>query len=356
MDTLIANPQDQRTELNSQRRQVDFDTYDVTVDELLRRVEKGRIDVAPAYQRKFRWDEARQSALIESIFLGIPIPPLFMATNVEAGQAHSWEVVDGLQRVTTLVRFAGNEKARDKIGVGDETLELTSLDKLTTFEGFDFNSLPSDMQTLFEDRPLKVIVLNDKSEARVRFDLFERINTGGIRLTPQEVRECVFRGAFIDMLEELAKRPNFLSTIRVSEGNQNDGTREEFVLRFFAYLENYQNFDHAVKGFLDDFTIASKSRPERQRRSRIFDRTFNFLSKCFPEGIKGRTGVTPVNMYEGVAVGAALALQQVPRLAPPENVEWVYGSGLRPFISGATNTRARVKGRIEFCRDKFLGN
>lgn len=355
MDILTANAQDQRLELNSQRRQVDFDTYDVTVDELLRRVERGRIDVAPAYQRKFRWDSARQSALVESIFLGIPIPPLFMATNAEAGQAHSWEVVDGLQRVTTLVRFAGSEKARERIGVGAEVLELSSLDKLRTFDGFTFEALPSDMQSLFEDRPLKVIVLNDKSEARVRFDLFERINTGGIRLTHQEVRECVFRGPFVDMLTELAQRDEFLSTIRLSEGNQNDGTREEFVLRFFAYLENYENFVHAVKEFLDDFTIASQAKSEIARRTKIFDQTFKFLSKCFPGGIKGRTGVTPVNMFEGVAVGAGLALQVNPRLAVPDNTDWLLGAGLRPFISGATNTRGRVKGRIEYCRDRFLG-
>ena len=347
---------DQRKELNRQRRQVDFDTYDITVDELLRRVERGRIDVAPAYQRKFQWDTARQSALVESIFLGIPVPPLFMATNAGLNQASNWEVVDGLQRVTTLVNFAGSEKAREKIHMVGPPLVLKDMEKLATFEGASFTRLPDDLRSLFEDRPLKIVVLNDKSDARVRFDLFERINTGGIKLSHQEVRECVFRGPFVDLLTSLAADPEFNIVVRLAENNQNDGTREEFVLRFFAYLENYLQFEHAVKGFLDDFTIANQSKAEVARRRRIFSTTFGYLARCFPAGLKSRKGVTPVNLFEGVSVGAALALTENSKIAPPDDLSWTNGSDLRKFISGATNTRGRVRGRIEYCRDRFLGN
>jgi hypothetical protein len=277
-----------------------------------------------------------------------------MATNAEAGQANSWEVVDGLQRVTTLVHFAGSERAKSKIGMEGKTLHLAALDKLTTFEGVGFDSLPGDLQSLFEDRPLKVVVLNDKSNVRVRFDLFERINTGGIRLTHQEVRECVSRGPFIDMLDELASRDHFNSVIRLSESNQSDGTREEFVLRFFAFLENYQNFEHAVKDFLDDFTIAARDKPETLKRARVFDRTFKFLERCFPDGIRSRKGLTPVNLFEGIAVGAALALQQKPRLAVPQSLDWINSPELKASTGGGANTRNRVRGRIEYCRDRFL--
>src|SRR5690349_17589901 len=103
------DPSNQRIQLAEERRQVDFDTYDVTVDELLRRVSSGRIDIATEYQRQFRWDVTRQSRLIESVLLGIPVPPLFMATNKVPGELSSWEVVDGLQRIMTLINFAGDE-------------------------------------------------------------------------------------------------------------------------------------------------------------------------------------------------------------------------------------------------------
>src|SRR5664279_5228048 len=88
----------QRQQLAEQRRKVDFDTYDVTVDELVRRVERRKIEIAPIYQRQFRWNDERQSRLIESLMLGIPVPPLFMATNLAPDQQSQWEIVDGLQR------------------------------------------------------------------------------------------------------------------------------------------------------------------------------------------------------------------------------------------------------------------
>ncbi|WP_426773552.1 DUF262 domain-containing protein, partial [Pseudomonas aeruginosa] len=87
----------QRLQLQEQRRKVDFDSYDINVDELVRRVAKKRIEIAPAYQRQFRWDGVRQSRLVESLLLGIPVPPLFMATNVDDLKGTTWEVVDGLQ-------------------------------------------------------------------------------------------------------------------------------------------------------------------------------------------------------------------------------------------------------------------
>ncbi len=151
-----------------QRRKVDFDTYDVTVDELLRRVAAGRIDIAPVYQRQFRWDPPRQSRLIESVLLGIPVPPLFMATNQEADRVTQWEVVDGLQRLLTLVNFAGNDNAREVSGIlSQHRLKLKGLDKLETFAGATYADLPDDIQAALLDRPMKVIVLNDKSDLQV---------------------------------------------------------------------------------------------------------------------------------------------------------------------------------------------
>ncbi len=84
------------TQLGNLRRQVDFDTYDITVQQLVTMVEQSAIDVAPVYQRQFRWNAERRSALIESIFLGVPVPSLFMASNKDG----TWELVDGVQRLS----------------------------------------------------------------------------------------------------------------------------------------------------------------------------------------------------------------------------------------------------------------
>ncbi len=206
---------DRRDQLMEQRRKVDYDSYDVTVDELLRRLESGRIDIAPVYQRQFRWDPERQSRLIESVFLGIPVPHLFMATNTGAGARNTWEVVDGLQRLLTLVNFAGEPAVRTAAGLGGNPLALTGLDKLTKFLKARFLQLPADIRDTLLDRPFKVIVLNDKSDLQVRYDLFERLNTGGISLTAQEIRECVYRGEFINLLSELASLQEFKTVVKL---------------------------------------------------------------------------------------------------------------------------------------------
>lgn len=351
---MAVNPSQQREQLAAQRRKVDFDSYDITVDDLVRRVSKARIEIAPAYQRQFRWDAVRQSRLIESLMLGIPVPPLFMATNVDASEGNSWEVVDGLQRLLTLVNFTGDSDARLSVGLEGSPLVLKGLEKLTLLEDRGFAALPRDIQTGLEDRPMRVIVLNDKSDLQVRFDLFERLNTGGIRLTDHEVRECVFMGEFINMLSDLADSDDFKTVVKLPASNWKDGTPAEYVLRFFAFNERYGSFEHSVKDFLNDYCEFGAANPDVSRRSFLFAQTFRFLAECFPEGIKSRKGITPVNLFEGLAVGASLALTRRPDLAVPSTLDWVTSSDIKKVTTGATNSRARVTGRIELSRDHFL--
>ncbi len=348
------DPGKQRSQLQEQRRKVDFDSYDITVEELVRRVARGRIEIAPAYQRQFRWGDERQSRLIESLFLGIPVPPLFMATNVEEDEGTTWEVVDGLQRLLTLVNFLGDKDARERARLDNTPLRLTGLDILKSLDGQTANDLPADLYDSLSDRPMKVIVLNDKSDLQVRFDLFERLNTGGIRLTDHEVRESVFMGEFVDLLSELAATNAFRTVVSLPKPRMLDGTPQDFVLRFFAFLERYTSFEHSVKDFLNDFCRDAAANPELEERRRKFSITFSFLADAFPSGLKTRSGVTPVNLYEGVCVGAALAIEINPHLPIPSNTDWVNSPTLKSFTTVGTNDRSRVIGRIEYCRDHFL--
>jgi hypothetical protein len=350
-----VDPMEQRTQLQKQRRKVDFDTYDITVDELVRRVRVGRIEIAPAYQRQFRWNDQRQSRLIESLLLGIPVPPLFMATNVEADAGTSWEVVDGLQRLLSLVNFLGDDEAREIARLSDRPrLKLSGLEILRALEDQTASELPADLRSGLEDRPVKVIVLNDKSDLQVRFDLFERLNTGGIRLTDHEVREAVFMGDFVDLLTELSEVAEFKAVVVLPRARELDGTPQDYVLRFFAFLERYQTFDHSVKDFLNSFCKDAALEPHLDVRREKFIRVFAFLAETFPRGLKTRKGTTPVNLFEGVTVGAALALEVNPSLRSSINPTWVQSEQLRIYTTGATNDRARVKGRIEYSRDRFL--
>lgn len=336
-------------QLAEERRRVDFDSYDITVQQLLSMVSQNQIDVAPAYQRRFRWDAIRQSQLIESILLGIPIPNLFMATNANG----TWEVVDGVQRLSTIVHFAGDDSTREVLKISSP-LRIEGLEKLKALNDLTFGELPPSVQTQLKLRPVKVTTLSDKSDLKVRFDLFERLNTGGVRLTDQEIRGCIYRGQFNDFLERMASLPDFRKVVVLRSSMEDDGTREEYVLRFFAFLDRYKQFDHSVSDFLNDYMeSASKSFLFAEREAE-FKKTFAELARVFPKGISRRTRLTPVNLYEAIAVGAALALRKRSSLAFRDG-KWVTSEELKSMTTAATNNKKLVVGRIEFAEKRFRG-
>jgi len=346
------SPLSLETQLKEQRRTVDFDTFDIHVQQLLQMLKEGQIWSAPRYQRLFRWDDIRCSQFIESLMLGIPIPSLFMATNPDS----SWEVVDGLQRLSTLVKFAGGDELRKKLNLHGQ-LRLSELKKLKNFKGLRLQDFPPTVRQHFLTRPCKVITLNDKSDNIVRYDLFERLNTGGISLSPQEIRDCVFSGPFADKLDQLSKEKSFQKVVKLTKKQQRDATREECVLRFFAFKDKYKSFDHSVLDFLNSYMEDAAKKFDYTSQEAIFARTFAQLTKAFPKGIRRPGGKmsTPLNLYEGIAVGAALALGKVDQLDTSGIKQWLPSEELRRFTTGATNDLRAVKGRIEFCRDRFLG-
>lgn len=205
---------DLQRQLNEQKRKVDFNTYDMSLKELVSMISDGIINISPDYQRKFRWGDDRQSQLIESLFLGIPVPSLFMATNSDG----TWEVIDGVQRLSTVVNFISDMDTPERTKIGKATpLTLIELSKLTNFVGKKFKDLSLSLQREFLLKPIKVITLSDKSDKLVRFDLFERLNTGGVKLTDQEIRNCIFKGDFINFIKNLSQKPEFINTVKLNK-------------------------------------------------------------------------------------------------------------------------------------------
>ena len=283
---------------------VDFNSYDLSVKELISMVEDNLINIAPEYQRQFRWDVERQSSLIESLYLGIPVPAIFTATNADG----TWELIDGVQRVSTILCFAGSDADRAKINAKNTApLKLSGLKKLSSFNGKLYSDLPVDIQTKFKLTSLKVTTLSDKSDKSVRFDLFERLNRGGISLSDQEIRSCVYRGGFNDFIKELSLDSNFIKCVHLSERQETDGTREELVLRFFAYLYDIDSFSHSVKDFLNNYMEKADKKFSYSKNEKLFRYVFDTISSALPTGItKGRKN-TPLNLFEAVSVGAAHA-------------------------------------------------
>lgn len=336
-------------QLEQERRRVDFDTFDISVKELVSMAHQSVIDIAPEYQRQFRWPTKNQSRFIESVYLGIPIPSLFMAANKDG----TWELIDGVQRLSSLIHYVGDESQRKKIGKATP-LKLQGLDVLTEFEGTFYEDLPPTLRLKFSLRPLKVTTLSDKSDLKVRFDLFERLNTGGIKLTDQEIRACVYRGPFNDFLAEMSSNADFLACVNLTESKENDGTKQEFVLRFFAYLHNRDKFEHSVVGFLNDYMAEASIQFNYKRNRMIFENTFVELRAALPDGIKrGNRRITPVNLFEAVAVGAAMAVSQGIPLQDSGIQNWIHDEELTKLTSEASNNRQRVHARIDYCFNRF---
>jgi hypothetical protein len=142
--------------------------------------------------------------------------------------------------------------------------------------------------------------------------------------------------------------------VRIPPKKQRDRTDEECVLRFFAYLNRYNLFDHSVVGFLNDYMRDASRDFDYAAGKLVFEDTFHALSHLLPNGIHRESRKsTPINLFEAVAVGAALAIQQNGRLKRQRGTAWIDGGDLRKLTTGATNTKLRVAGRIEYCATKF---
>ena len=296
---------------------------------------------------------SRQTYLQIAETLGIPVPSIFMATNSDA----TWEVIDGVQRISTLLNFIldKNDPFRQELGMSDP-LVLSELSKLKSFVGMSYLDFPQTLRYEFLLKPLKIITLSDKSDKLVRFDLFERLNTGGVKLSDQEIRSCVYKGQFNDFLKEKALNPDFCNAIKLTDSQLNDGSKEELVLRFFAYLLYRGKFVHSVKDFLNEYMSDAQKHFDYRKYSNLFDEVFAQLNRLDAGIVKSKTRkVTSFILFEAVAVGAAEAiLSGCEKLYLEDFYDWVKDSDFNKLITGATNTPKKVNDRISYTRSRFV--
>lgn len=339
-------------QLDRNRRSVSFDSYDITVRQLFDMIVEGLIDIAPEYQRHFIWDDIRQSQLIESLLLGIPVPNLFMATNKDS----SWEVIDGLQRLSTILNFLGSLELINKVNPNSAKLTLNGLEKLDSLNGLKYDELPKSIQLMFMTRPIRVTVLNDRSDFEVRYDLFERLNTGGVTLHPQEIRNCIYLGKFKDFIEECAQNENFINVVKMTKNAERTGNREELVLKFFAYFEDRDEFVHSVKEFLNQYMAKkTKSFPNVEEFRRLFNRTFSILNEMLPNGIVrgNRVNITPLILFEAISIGCADLINEGNEnsINTNELQNLLNDNTLKRLTTGATNSKNKLFQRIDYVKN-----
>jgi hypothetical protein len=330
--------------LLSEQKNIDYDVKEYVIQVILSLLFDGDLFV-PEYQRNFIWDEKKQSKFIESIVLGIPIPYLFGANNPDG----RIEVLDGAQRLLTLRAFA------------EDKLRIRGVQKLEVLNGLLFSNLPLPQQRKFRSRSLRMIVLSEKAETSVRFDLFERINSGSVTLTPAEYRKGAFTGKFYKFVLSCAKNETFLDMCPVGKSKMARGEHEELALRFFVYAASYKRFKHDVAKFLDDFTLELDASITEEQLSKLdsdFQKMIDFVAKHFPYGFRKSLSRrdTPRVRFEAISVGTLLALRKKPNLIPG-SFRWLNTKEFSAHTTThASNSGPRLSGRIEFVRDKLLDN
>ncbi|HEY9865398.1 MAG TPA: DUF262 domain-containing protein [Candidatus Obscuribacterales bacterium] len=219
--------------------QIRIDSRIMTIDLLLTRIKYAELDLAPDFQRHAGiWKDDAKSRLIESIIIRIPLPSFYMdATNED-----QWLVIDGLQRLTSLKKF-----------VIDKELRLKGLEYLKEYENKTYDELPRSFQRRINETQVIVYVVEKGTPEEVKFNIFGRINTGGLPLSPQELRHAMNPGQAPKILKNLAELEEFEKVTRIKAWRKERMEDREFILRFLAFkMTSYRDYkEGSLKVFLD---------------------------------------------------------------------------------------------------------
>ncbi len=307
------------------------------------------IDLDPHYQRRDRWKPDKQAALIESFILNVPVPPVYLSED-DYGK---YSVIDGKQRITAIRDFLANE------------LQLKHLKRFRELEGSRFADLPSQIQNALSVRPyIRVITLLKQTDPQLKYEVFLRLNTGGEKLLPQEIRNVAFSGPLNKLLLDLSSAPFLRSQMKIKNEKSNAFRKMEdveHVLRFFTLSEHWQDIGQVLSDEMDGFMQASRNAidklPELRNKflfslgacERIWGK--NAFYKPQASGWRGQF-ISPLFDAEMVAA-SMLTPQQVARVI--KNREGLHRAFVRAFkedllfvksITQSTNNPSNVRKRI----------
>ena len=319
------------SEIKKARKEIVSDGYDMSLGEVINLYKEDELKINPEFQRLFRWDITRKTRFIESILLGIPIPPIFVFQDKDG----NWELIDGLQRLSTIFEFCGVLKNTNGIAEAS-TLEGTKfLPSLANKrwqvwkEGDD--AIDKAMQLQIKRARIRVEILLKESDQNAKYELFQRLNTGGAQLSEQEVRNCVavmINLKIYKLLKRLSDRTTFKATTCQTEKAIEKQAGLELVLRFLAF----RNFPYKngldVHEYLDAalLEIARNEAIDWNAEEDNFKKTFDLLNEALGQNAFKRwngesfSGKFLMSLYETVAFGLSVNLSDFEKLSRKKQV------------------------------------
>lgn len=281
------------TEINDKTREIYTDSYPMSIGEIISIYKSGELNINPIFQRLFKWDIEQKSKFIESILLGIPIPPIFVSQRKDG----VWDIIDGLQRLSTIYEFVGvlnkpdGKKYDPSKLVGTHFLPSLN-NKYWQNDEDPENSFTPNQRIDFKRSKLNINIIKKQSDSDVKYDMFQRLNSGGTILTPQELRNCIILSEsqeFFDFVSNLAVYPAFETCISLSDSLIESFYNYELVLRWLIA----HNIDlDSVKGTEDIHNyiterildLIQKNIDLEQERD-LFTKTFDYLNNLLGENI-----------------------------------------------------------------------
>lgn len=335
------------------RNSLSADRLDMSFGELMNMYSNSELVIDPEFQRLFRWDIDQRTRFIESLLLGIPIPSIFVAEDRDG----KWEIVDGLQRLSTIFSFFGMLKHTPE--KNDWALEVG--DVISSLSGLKVSDLPIKYQLNIKRSVCRIEVVKWDSNYDMRYELFNRLNTGGSPLTDQEIRNCIFRGIsieFTNLIKDLASNQLFVDLIQPTQKQKDELYLDELVLRFFSLYQNYSEVDKKLSEHMTEYMkLATAGKVDYQHKTEIFNRVVGTVSKGGRSTLVAKNGQFSTSLYDGIFNGVAENLEyyenhdigelisKIEKLK--EDEEFKKGSGV------GSNYKERVKKRIRRALEIF---
>lgn len=359
-------------------KQASTHALDVSFNELLDMSNSGELNIAPDYQRLFRWSEGQRSRFIESLLLEMPVPPIFVIEEEDG----TYQLIDGLQRISSYLHLRGRLNAPHldpPVALGD-VLELSDCDIVEALNGLRFDDLPTALQIRLKRSFIRMEVIRKGTDPRFKYHMFKRLNTGGEILSAQQVRNASIRlldSVFPNFIITLSANEDFkVCTTTLTQERRLSAFDQELVLRFIALKNIRGRFKHEVSDFLTEY-MEGVSDPledddiDYAAEETRFTKTFAALARSLGEfsfsfANRDQTKLTAgfsIYHFEAVTIG----LQSVLDLLDPaddaqmEELDAVLrGIKLDPeFIEittgGGKNSPGPLNQRINFVAERLQG-
>ena len=332
-----------------EQRRLHTETYDFTISTIIDYLDDDKMFI-PKFQRRYVWTPSQASRLIESLIIQCPIPVIYL--NQEKDERLS--VVDGNQRLTSFRKYLSDE------------FSLKGLTAYPELEGAFFSELDKRFQRHILNRTLRCIVISKDTHPQVKFDVFERLNSGSVKLTPQELRHGLYYGPFMTYIEDLSKAKEWraLTSTTGEKAGEKRMRGEELVLRFLALKFNLQNYQKPLAGFLNDFSekYRQPNDTDKAEMSSAFYKTIKLANSiygtyCFRAFTKDREFITPFNtaLFDAEMVAASNFTDIISLPVTRQNHEKFLDAlsilfeeeKFQKSISRATSDESQVRYRIQ---------